>query len=109
MPKRSDRNKQDQDTSSTPRKTGKQWAEEGDVHLKEKDYNAALAAYKEALNVDAWSGKAQVLSQLKRYDEAAEAQDRFEQLREEGYGDDDDYEDFPDLIIFSKEYFQESE
>jgi hypothetical protein len=28
---------------------------------------------------------------------------------EEGYGNDDDYEEFPDLIIFTKEYFQESE
>ena len=77
-------------------------------------YQDALAAFEQAIQrdphyVDAWSGKAQVLSQLKRYDEAAEAQERFEQLREEGYGDDDDYEDFPDLIIFSKEYFQESE
>jgi hypothetical protein len=46
---------------------------------------------------------------LKKHDEAAEAQDRLEQLMEEGYGNDDDYEEFPDLIIFTKEYFQESE
>jgi hypothetical protein len=47
-----------------------------------------------------------VLFKLKRYEEAEEAQERLAQLREEGYGDDDD--DYIDLMIFPKDFFESS-
>lgn len=45
MPKKINQTKQQQNTADIPRKTAKQWVEEGNVHFEEKRYNEALAAY----------------------------------------------------------------
>ncbi len=86
MPKRSDHSKQHQESSIAPRKTGKQWAEEGDLHLKQKDYSEALVAYKEALKRDpgmvrAHIGKGDALYELGRYQSALRAFERAIQLK----------------------------
>jgi len=65
-----------------------------------------LAVFEQAVQVDpnyvyAWKGIVEVLRQLRRYEEAEEAEEKVAQLVEEGYGDDED--EFPDLILIFPE------
>jgi tetratricopeptide (TPR) repeat protein len=73
--------------SVTPKKTKEDWVREGDahVHYTAKRYNEVLAAYEQAIKIDpnyapAYSGKAEALVWLERFEQALSAAERALQL-----------------------------
>src|SRR5437588_3495004 len=86
MPRKTVFIKKQQDIPDAPRKTAKQWVEEGNMHYKEKRYSEALAAYKEAIKrdakmVSAHIGKGNALFELESYQAALTAYERAIQLK----------------------------
>ena len=78
MPNKSDK---PQNTSDVPRKTARQWVDEGNVHYTAKRYRGAYEAYKQAAKRDpkmvaAQIGKGNALMGLEYYQSAIKAYER---------------------------------